>query len=94
MQGEWRPIWSAPKNGDLLLLGYYNVAGKWRTVRGQYFTQDQIDGEWDESESGEPGWYEVSENAEDSPNCWPIEPSHWMPMPSPPVQEEESCQTL
>jgi hypothetical protein len=85
MEGQWQPIETASQDGRWLLLGYRNVAGKWRTVTGQYFTRTQIDDEWDEPESGEPGWYEVSENAEDAPNCWPIEPSHWMFMPSPPV---------
>ena len=85
MEDQWQPIETAPQNGRWLLLGYYNVAGKWRTVTGQYFTRTQIDDEWEEPESGEPGWYEVSFNAEDPPSCWPIEPSHWMLMPSPPV---------
>lgn len=79
----WMPIETAPKN-KVLLLGYFNAAGRWRTVRGEWFSQEEIDEQWEEPENGEPGWYETCVNADDPPNCWPIEPTHWMPLPTPP----------
>jgi hypothetical protein len=79
----WRPIETAPKN-KVLLLGYFNAAGRWRTVRGEWFSQEEIDEQWEFPENGSPGWYETCVNADEPPNCWPIEPTHWMPLPTPP----------
>jgi len=79
----WKPIETAPKEW-ILLLGYFNESGKWRTVRGEWFCQEEIDDQWEFPENGRPGWYETCVNADDPPNCWPIEPTHWMPLPTPP----------
>lgn len=79
----WMPIESAPKD-KVLLLGYFNESGKWRTVRGEWFCQEEIDDQWEFPENGSPGWYETCVNADEPPNCWPIEPTHWMPLPTPP----------
>ena len=81
---QWQPIETAPKDGQTLLLGYFNKCNRWRTVRGQYFSQEQINAEWDEP--GVPGWYETAENADDPPSCWGINPTHWMPLPEPPQE--------
>lgn len=80
----WQPIETAPKNGRTLLLGYYNQCNKWRTVRGQWFSQEQIDDEWEEAEGATPGWFETSAEADDVPSCWAITPSHWMTLPRAP----------
>ncbi len=79
----WQPIETAPKEW-ILLLGYFNESGKWRTVRGEWFCQEEIDDQWEFPENGSPGWYETCVNADEPPNCWPIEPTHWMPLPTPP----------
>ena len=77
---EWQPIETAPKDGRSMLLGYPNGAGKWRTVRGQWFSDAEIAETWEED--GDEGWYETSVECEDLPNCWAIEPTHWMPLPA------------
>lgn len=79
----WQPIESAPKTGRTLLLGRFNDLGNWRTMRGQWFSQAAIDQEWEEPDEGEEGWYETAVEP-DVPNCWPIAPTHWMPLPSAP----------
>lgn len=79
--GEWQPIQTAPQDGRTLLLGYRNFLGKWRTVCGQYYSLERIDSEWDDPEDADAGWYETSENSEDVPNCWAINPTHWLPLP-------------
>ncbi len=81
----WMPIETAPKDGRSMLLGYPNRAGKWRTVRGQWFSDAEIAETWEEE--GAEGWYETSVECEDLPNCWSIEPTHWMPLPAAPPKD-------
>ena len=81
----WMPIETAPKDGRSMLLGYPNRAGKWRTVRGQWFSDAEIAETWEEE--GAEGWYETSVECEDLPNCWSIEPTHWMPLPATPPKD-------
>ncbi len=80
----WMPIESAPKDGRTLLLGHFNGCGKWRTLRGQWFTKAQIEEEW-ESDDCDEGWYETSVENDDIPNCWPTDPSHYILLPQPPL---------
>jgi hypothetical protein len=82
---EWQPIETAPKTGRTLLLGYPNVLGKWRTTRGQWMSETYIAEYWEEPDDVEPGWFETSVEADDIPNCWRIEPTHWMPLPAAPA---------
>lgn len=84
---EWKKIDEAPKDGRTLLLGYYNCLGNWRTVRGQWMSESYIQQNWEDPDDVEAGWFETSVEAEDSPNCWPVSPSHYMPMPKPPENE-------
>lgn len=85
----WQPIETAPKDGRTLLLGYPNSLGKWRTTRGQWMSDDYIVENWEEPDNGDPGWFETSVEADDVPNCWGIEPTHWMPLPAAPTQQQE-----
>jgi hypothetical protein len=85
----WQPIASAPRDGRTLLLGYVNSCGRWRTLRGQWYSQSLIEDEWEEPENGSPGWYETSVENDDPPNCWQTEPTHWMPLPAPPENGPE-----
>ena len=73
---QWQPIETAPQTGQTLLLGYYNQCNKWRSVRGQWYSQEQVNEEWEVPEDGEVGWYETSANAEDGITCWYITPTH------------------
>jgi hypothetical protein len=89
----WQPIETAPKTGRTLLLGYFNTHGKWRTMRGQWLSPAEVnepgvDDLREESEDRDElaGWYETSVEADD-PNCWPINPTHWMPLPRPPEEK-------
>jgi hypothetical protein len=81
----WEPIETAPKTGRTLILGYINSAGKWRTTRGQWMSEAYIAEQWEDPDDAEPGWYETSVEADDAPNCWPIMPTHWMPLPAAPA---------
>ena len=84
----WQPIETAPQDGRTVLLGYFNSHGKWRTLRGQWFSQAEIDDTWKEPDTGEPGWYETVVESDDIPNVWRCCPTHWMPLPAAPQTKE------
>ena len=83
----WRPIETAPKDGRTLLLGYFNSAGKWRTTRGEWLSQDRIDEYAEDPDCMSLGWHETTVEDDDG-KCWPIDPTHWMPVPLPPTSAE------
>ena len=80
----WMPIKTAQQDGRTLLLGYFNSAGKWRTTRGEWMSQDYIDEYAEDPDCMSPGWYETTVEGDDG-KCWPIDPTHWMPLPPPPT---------
>jgi hypothetical protein len=81
----WQPIETAPKTGCAMLLGYESKHGVWRIVLGKWISKEEIEAEWDQPEDFDAGWYETSFEADDVPNCWPVSPTHWMPLPARPV---------
>jgi len=83
-QPGWRDVESAPKDGRVVLLGKFNSHNKWRTMRGQWFSADAIAETWEDPDDAPEGWYETSVEAEDMPNVWYTEPTHWMPLPPAP----------
>ncbi len=84
VQPGWRDIESAPKDGRVVLLGKFNSHNKWRTMRGQWFSADAIAETWEDPDDAPEGWHETSVEAEDMPNVWYTEPTHWMPLPPAP----------
>lgn len=84
LQPGWRDVESAPKDGRVVLLGKFNSHNKWRTMRGQWFSADAIAETWEDPDDAPEGWYETSVEAEDMPNVWYTEPTHWMPLPPAP----------
>lgn len=81
---QWQPIETAPKDGKVVLLGYHNSHGNWRTMRGCWLSKDYIDEYWEYPEGVDAGWFETPVEADEPPNCWPTDPTHWMPLPPPP----------
>ena len=79
----WRLIETAPQDGRTLLLGYFNSAGKWRTIRGEWLSQDHIYEYAEDPDCMSPGWHETTVEDDDG-KCWPIDPTHWMPLPAAP----------
>jgi hypothetical protein len=79
--GTWMPIETAPKN-RLLLVGFFNAVGKWRSMHAQYRDDlPQHDDADDGDEPAEAGWYEGSLEAE---MLFPVRPTHWQPLPAGP----------
>ncbi|HEL4191549.1 TPA: hypothetical protein UM521_000346 [Stenotrophomonas maltophilia] len=86
----WQPIETAPKNGSSMLLGHFNSAGNWRTVRGRWFSAEKIEMEWENADDFESGWYEESVEADDIPNVWPTTPTHWQLLPAAPSVDSQA----
>lgn len=77
----WQPIETAPKN-RLLLVGFFNAVGKWRSMHAQYRDDlPQHDDAGDDDEPAEAGWYEGSLEAE---MLFPVRPTHWQLLPAAP----------
>ena len=80
---KWMDIETAPQDGRTLLLGYFNSAGKWRTIRGEWLSQDHIYEYAEDPDCMSPGWHETTVEDDDG-KCWPIDPTHWMKLPESP----------
>lgn len=101
-ESKWMPIETAPK-GKKIIVSYKNACGKDRTVFAKYiekFTEESTcdtECETDYSEDDDTfylkeGWVELIDNWDefssvyfDSANI----PTHWMPLPLPPVEVKE-----
>ncbi len=84
----WQPIESAPKTGRKVILFYKNRLHVGRTVIARWLTDEQateIDGD---GVGLEGGWYECIDNWDDYTEVaiHEGEPSHWMPLPAPPIE--------
>jgi len=86
----WQPIETAPKNGSSMLLGHFNSAGNWRTMRGRWFSAEKIEMEWENADDFEAGWYEESVEADDIPSVWPTTPTYWQPLPAAPSVDSQA----
>lgn len=84
---RWQPIETAPKDGCKVILFYRNSHNKPRTVMARWLTDEQA-AETDADDVGlEGGWYECIDNWSDYTEVaiHEGEPSHWIPLPSPPI---------
>ena len=78
---EWQLIETAPKN-RLLLVGFFNSLGKWRSMHAQWRDDLPQHDDADADEEHAPaGWYEGSMEAE---MLFPVKPTHWQFLPEPP----------
>lgn len=87
-QRQWLPIETAPMDGQKVILFYLNRNNFRRTVMARWVTDEQA-AETDADDVGlEAGWYECIDNWDDY--CQVCihegEPTHWMPLPPPPVE--------
>lgn len=80
----WQPIETAPKNTKVIA-GYFNEAGKWRTVTACYHTRLDWSDEYGdlEQEYAPEDWYEENDSSEVIYPCR-CHPTHWQPLPTPP----------
>lgn len=83
----WQSIETAPKNTKVLA-AYQNELGNWRIVTACYHTQlDWSDEYGDHEEEYAPeAWYEENDSSDVIYMVSRI-PTHWMPLPPPPVRE-------
>ena len=87
---QWQPIETAPKDGRKVILAYRNRNDKARTVMARWLTDEEA-AETDADGVGlEGGWYECIDNWNDYTEVaiHEGEPSHWMPSPAAPKQQD------
>lgn len=96
---QWEPIATAPQMRKVIVF-YVNEHGKRRCVMACYYKAHSLEMDDDYAEVGEyddatgesyapEGWYE--EHDSDSPiMALQGEPTHWMPLPLPPVPVQEN----
>lgn len=84
MSSAWRTMETAP-HGRKIIAGYFNEAGKHRTIMAIYYEANSLPaGDFgDEDEYAPEGWYEDSETQDQIMPC--NTPDHWQPLPDPPA---------
>jgi hypothetical protein len=85
--GAWLPIATAPQTGRKVIVFYLNRNNLPRTVMARWLTDEQA-AETDADDVGlKGGWYECIDNWDDYTEVavHEGEPTHWMPLPSPPL---------
>ncbi len=77
---EWQPIETAPSNEEVFIGAF--IDGEWEFGRSMHFYEkgNELAGEYYE------GWFW---SIDDCPESVAENPSHWMPLPNPPVMKEE-----
>ena len=84
---DWRPIETAPKNGDEVLLYREDAGiflGRW-TAPIDFLTEREMERSGlDEESANAGGWFYADFVQGDR---FEEPPTHWMPLPSPPKQE-------
>lgn len=96
--GSWVPVVERmPPSGAVVLVAYRNERGEWRRIRAQWIAAKSVEagcdseiGEYDEATDtyyDPEGWYESINNWDDYSAVMVYEgqPSHWMPLPAPPI---------
>lgn len=78
---EWKPIDTAPKDGTTVLLSTLDIDAAQYVIAAFFEGSADFGGSPDDG----PGWYLYPTNG----NHQVIgEPTHWMPLPQPPVQDK------
>lgn len=90
--GQWLPIETAPKDGTPVLIVWLDDEGVWQQRRAWFERQFEGEGYADD-EAQTTIWRQAwTDNRVASFGCeevWEYEPTHWMPLPSPPVTQEK-----
>jgi hypothetical protein len=77
---EWQPIETAPKDGTRVLLHRPSAAASWAQLVIGSFCLDQ------HAKRPRPYWKHDKERLEGVRQTRGEQPTHWMPLPSPPEQ--------
>jgi hypothetical protein len=85
---NWRPIETAPKDGQSILIGWQDQECGWQTRCAWWDVQ--FDLKWDEEKEGSyyrPAWTDARIMSFNYEETYSYEPTHWMPLPPPPPTE-------
>ena len=87
MTDHWKTIESAPKDGSSVFV--HSV--KWvEPTMMYYLSKEYLEKEYGDPVYMEEGWY-ISHGMDfDQPDEYTREPTHWMPLPPNPTQEEQN----
>jgi hypothetical protein len=75
IKGMWMPIEDASKTKDTVL----GRNGK-NVYCMRWCDEDEVSN-WDGEKEFNPGWYEVSQHNDYDEYFYPVDPSHWAPLP-------------
>lgn len=80
-RAQWLPIATAPRDGSEVLVGV-SIATVWIVRNASFVRAD----EWSPSEPGDSdGWWSYKSSVSQEMLEGIYAPTHWMPMPDPPV---------
>lgn len=82
---DWQPIDTAPKDGTEVFL--YVPGDSLHPTAGRYKTREYFSEEYDDPDYQEEGWYWSFGYPSDF-HQEVLTPTHWMPLPEPPEEEE------
>jgi hypothetical protein len=80
---KWQPIETAPKDGTDIIVMYIHC--ETQIVHAAFWLEANLDDELDETGWWTYDWSEVSRSKMDDHYT----PTHWMPLPPPPTDEQE-----
>jgi hypothetical protein len=92
VEGRWRPIETAPKDGTWIIGSELNEYGKWARYITYYTASMPWSEQWlfdhdEESEYCPAGWFKETSDDEIVNSC---KPTHWMPLPAAPKLSTEA----
>lgn len=84
----WQPIETAPKDGTPVLIGWHDDAGAWQERRAWWDREFAIEGCDDDMNTlWKQAWTDYRVASFGYEEVWEYEPTHWMPLPAPPVEK-------
>lgn len=91
---EWQPIETAPKDGSRVLVAWVDRGnGEWHQRCVWWGKKFDISG-YDESNEltlWRSEWTDGCVESFGYEEVRAYEPTHWMPLPAPPIEDEEAC---
>jgi hypothetical protein len=83
---EWRPIETAPKDGCQIILFGDSLVNSGIQMTVAFWKQIPMEYDWVQTDKNTMKLQKVSEDGRwEMPDIFLIDPTHWMPLPAPPI---------